>query len=102
MEGSERGRALGAAEGGIRKMLDFLEAMGRLVVGILRLLDVLQGLIDFGCGIRWFFSPDYRAEVQAASGGRRFRIYSGVFLVGAAAVGVLFLLGMMLKPSLVG
>jgi len=83
-------------------MLDFLEAMGRLFMGFLRLLDYLEQLFDFGCGLRWIISSSYRAEVRAASAGRRFRVYCGVFLVGVVAAGVLFLLAMTLKPSLVG
>ena len=102
MEGIQGGGALGAAQDGIREMLDFLEAMGRLFMGVLRLLDFLEQLIDFGCGLRWFLSSDYRAEVRAASWGRRVRVYCGVFLVGVGAAGVLFMLGTMLKPSLLG
>lgn len=83
-------------------MLDFLEAMGRLFMGVLRVLDFLNEAISIIQGMRWLFSPSYREEVRRESRATRYWVYAGVAMALLILAGVAVLIGFASKARLGG
>lgn len=83
-------------------MLDILEMLGRMFMGVLRLLSFIEAIIDTGFGLLWLFSPAYRAEVRAADDRTKLRVYVGVFLSFLILLGAVVLLGFGVKVLMAG